>query len=430
MTYVEFFERDVLENLCTCLAMAPDKVILIGDSRKLMSSHADRYERLLRARREVVEFEIVSVDRYNIANILNVLDRIIREEPDCVFDLTGGSDLCLVAIGILSERYKDRHLQMHRFNLRNNTVFDCDLDGKVTVEGAAPQIRVEEMVYAGGGEVVFEEDYPCGTHLWDWTDEFERQVRTMWEICRRNTRVWNLQTWMLASIETFNLDPENELTTSVSRSVLDAHLEEQGRKLYVNHRMMRSLVRAGLITLFDLTDENLTVTYCSPQVKRCLTVGGRILELYVYALAQAAREPDRSPTYHDVMTGVVIDWDGQYGSDNPAPDTTNEVDLILMHGMTPVFISCKNGDVDNEELYKFNAVAERFGGKYAKKILIATSLDLGDVSVQYLLRRADELNIQVVTGLQNLDEAAALQTVRNLWKLQNDRSQWIKRPPL
>ena len=111
MTYIEFFGQDVLENLCTCLAMAPDKVILVGDNRKTLAAHAARYERLLRARREVVEFDFVAVDRNNISSILEALERIIQQEPDCMFDLTGGGDLFLVAIGILSERYREEILQ-------------------------------------------------------------------------------------------------------------------------------------------------------------------------------------------------------------------------------------------------------------------------------------------------------------------------------
>ena len=414
MTYIEFFGQDVLENLCTCLAMAPDKVILVGDNRKILAAHAARYERLLRARREVVDFDFVAVDRNNISSILEALERIIQQEPDCVFDLTGGGDLFLVAIGILSERYRDRHLQMHRFNLRNNTVYDCDLDGLVTVGGSAPAIGVEEMVYAAGGEVLFEEDQPGGTRTWDWTEEFIGQIRTMWELCRRNPRVWNLQTWMFANVEAFNPDPENEMTTTVPFPNLEAHLAEHGAWLYLNDYLIKDLYRAGLITAFNGVGENLSITYCNPQVKRCLTVGGLLLELWVCLLARAAKETDGTPSYHDVMTGVVIDWQAD---DSDGADVLNEIDLILMHQMTPVFISCKNGEVSNEELYKFNTVAERFGGKYAKKVLIATALDPEDLSTRYLLSRADAMNIRVVTDLQRLEPTAAVRRIRNLWKM-------------
>lgn len=55
-------------------------------------------------------------------------------------------------------------------------------------------------------------------------------------------------------------------------------------------------------------------------------------------------------------------------------DTENEIDVVLMKGLTLIFISCKNGQVDDDELYKLESVTNRFGGLYAKKVLIATYL--------------------------------------------------------
>ena len=96
-------------------------------------------------------------------------------------------------------------------------------------------------------------------------------------------------------------------------------------------------------------------------------------------------------------------------------DTVNEVDVMLMHGTVPVFISCKNGYVDAEELYKLETVAERFGGKYAKRVLVATSIDaLGDAG-EYLRQRAKDMNIRIIEGVQDMDDGELLKRVRTLW---------------
>ena len=42
-----------------------------------------------------------------------------------------------------------------------------------------------------------------------------------------------------------------------------------------------------------------------------------------------------------------------------APEMVNEIDVMMMHGMQPVFISCKNGSVETEELYKLLKTARR-----------------------------------------------------------------------
>ena len=48
----------------------------------------------------------------------------------------------------------------------------------------------------------------------------------------------------------------------------------------------------------------------------------------------------------------------------PRPqETKNEIDVMLMRGVVPVFVSCKNGAVKMDELYKLDTVAQRFGGR-------------------------------------------------------------------
>ena len=58
----------------------------------------------------------------------------------------------------------------------------------------------------------------------------------------------------------------------------------------------------------------------------------------------------------------------------PAYRTANEIDFMLMKGLTPIFIPWKIGQVYDDELYKLESVANRFGGLYAKNVLIATYL--------------------------------------------------------
>lgn len=43
MTLIEFFEKSVVEDICTSIAHAPDRVILIGHQKNLIQKHAIRY---------------------------------------------------------------------------------------------------------------------------------------------------------------------------------------------------------------------------------------------------------------------------------------------------------------------------------------------------------------------------------------------------
>ena len=84
----------------------------------------------------------------------------------------------------------------------------------------------------------------------------------------------------------------------------------------------------------------------------------------------------------------------------------------MMKGIVPVFVSCKNGCVDIEELYKFNSVAERFGGKNVRKILIATSLG-EDVRSEYFRRRAKDMKIRLIEDIQNLSPDKLAKKIQN-----------------
>ena len=63
MTIIEFFEKDAAENLCTCLAKALDRVILLGGTLKQMQKHADRYRGILADRGVEVEILCRSVNK-------------------------------------------------------------------------------------------------------------------------------------------------------------------------------------------------------------------------------------------------------------------------------------------------------------------------------------------------------------------------------
>lgn len=55
-----------------------------------------------------VVFEYVAINKNSVEQIVETLADIVENEEDCVFDLTGGDDLVLVAMGIVYERYREK----------------------------------------------------------------------------------------------------------------------------------------------------------------------------------------------------------------------------------------------------------------------------------------------------------------------------------
>lgn len=422
MTLIEFFEKDAIENICSSLTKTPDRVILIGDKLKLMQQHAENYKEILSSRGMDIEFICRAVNKNKMQTIIDALSMFAEQYDDCVFDLTGGEDLYLVAAGIVSERYKDKNIQMHRFNIRNNTIIDGDEDGKTILENDAPVLSVEENIRIYGGDIVYDENREDTTFRWDMTPDFKRDINAMWDICRQDTRLWNTQICVFEAAERLT-GYTDDLTISIPTRQLEEEVESNGGKFKFFWRIINGLKDAGLIYDFYSDDDISSFTYKNNQVKYCLTVAGQALEMKVFLAALEAQENDGTKTYNDVMNGVYIDWDGDISTDQDGYDTENEIDVIMMHGMVPVFISCKNGCVDKDELYKLNAVATRFGGKYAKKVLLATSLDDSDRS-NYLRQRAKDMGIRLVEGYKHngncrdftdMNDIEINRVIRSLW---------------
>lgn len=411
MTIVEFYDQNPIENMVTCLANQPERIIFLGERRELEAKREHFYRFL----DEVDNFETVLEFRYisptSLQSILSVLTDIVEGQEDVCFDLTGGGDLCLVAAGIIFERFQEKNIQLHRYNIKNGKVYDCDRDGWV-VSGELPDLTVEQNVVLHGGAIITTEHKKIGTFFWDLDLEFGRDLNEMWKLCRTNTAMWNFQTTMLGDLEPVKECCEDPCVLCVS--LRDARRTLAAKRKTLNlGGLIPDLVRLGLLRDFQCGEEYLSLRYKDPQIKQCLTKAGTVLELKTYLIAMQIEEADGIYLFNDGMTGVQLDWDGTILSDG-AVETQNEVDVILMHGLVPIFISCKNGTVDETELYKLHTVAQRFGGAYAKKVLVASSMDKSPSAKAFLLQRAKDMDIIVIDDVNQMNDQAFSKALRAL----------------
>ena len=78
----------------------------------------------------------------------------------------------------------------------------------------------------------------------------------------------------------------------------------------------------------------------------------------------------------------------------PGKDVLNEIDVLSLKGKVVLFISCKTGKMGQQQalhaFYELQTVADRFGDKYSKKVLV-TARPLGDVYME----RVGEMGIEV-----------------------------------
>lgn len=399
LTIIECFERTPIENMISCLAVKPEKVIFIGRSAK-MPQELELYRRFLQHKKLLTKIEYRVIQSSDLEAIVDVLVRIAETEKECSFDLTGGDDLLLVAVGMVYERYRHQiPIRLHRFDLHTGKMLDCDGDGKISFSGI-PQLSIRDHIALYNGAVV-----SSGISGSSITPELKTTVNALWNMSKNDAVHWNKMIGALLQLEKYRSYHPDPLCIQLDLSLSAQQIRRFQEQKALALSFLKILEAVDMISELSVTPFAMQYTYKNTSVKYCLAKSGNILELKVLTEAAAVTQ-NGLPVYHDCINGVYIEWDKPLPSQPDSPfETKNEIDAILMHHLTPVFISCKNGAVEEEELYKLNTVAMRFGGVNAKKVLIVTHMEDNDndLSLQYFRQRAKDMGILLI------DEARALQ---------------------
>ena len=410
MTVVEFFDENFVENVVSMLVCFPQKIILIGDNKKRMNRCAEAYRAVAQDRKIETEIICESVIKNDLQNIIDKLSDICEANDDLAFDLTGGDDLCLVATGIVYEKYRHK-VSLHRYNVINGRMIDCDCDGKL-VARLPSRVSIEENVQIYGGRIIYEDEKPNTTYRWSFTEEFKDDVLKIWDICRGENTPWNI---VLTNMESYTVgEPSAEdLDVTFSRAAIRSLLISRNIRLDFVDDLLSRFRRYGFINNFRTRGNEISFTYKNHDIKRLLTKAGTVLELFITVMAMGITDKGE-PLYTDVMNGVFVDWDGQRSEDNP--DVENEIDVMLMKDMLPFFISCKNGTVNVEELYKLHTVAQRFGGIYARKVLVLTELDRETDHGKYILLRAKDMDVTVIDNVCKMPIEEVQKNLKKLYR--------------
>ena len=146
-----------------------------------------------------------------------------------------------------------------------------------------------------------------------------------------------------------------------------------------------ALEEAGLILNLQHTDESVSFRFPDERVRFWLRDVGAVLELQVFRACRAAG------CFDDVVLSVVVNW--QSGKIN-RDSVTNEIDVMAVQGIQPVFISCKTSEAHTDALNELAILRDRFGGKFARAILVTSGVT--GKTREPVRRRADKLGIELV----------------------------------
>ena len=380
---IEFFDVEPLENLITCINFKMDKVIFFGHSDVMTPERMEDTRRALKNICQVVDVEFFVVSQRSLQKVLDLMEKEIQKEmksgSKCFFDLSGGEDLVLVAMGMLATQYK---VPLHKFGLPENELYLLTKWEQVAridevVEPRHMELTLDDIIALHGGVINYRQQKDVKSNLQD--KEFEAAVKVMWEIANDSQKKWN----GLSSVfkECTKYEDENQrvrVSVKAMRQALKRIPDIISIKELSNY--LNRLGNQGILDRISVDDEFIKFSYSSSIIRDCLLDAGCLLELHTYY------ERVESGKYSDCRVGVHIDWDGDINGREI--DVENEIDVMLLEGLTPVFISCKNGRVNQMALYELDAVASRFGGKYVRKELCATQ----EITHGYC-KRAEEMHI-------------------------------------
>jgi len=206
-------------------------------------------------------------------------------------------------------------------------------------------------------------------------DGHEWDVLTVFEMVAESPRAWgSFVAWLQAFCAA---GPAKALELEGPRLVRAGE-----SPLHANTALLRRLHAAGMLESLEIGHGQVRLRFKSLWHRKCLLIEGIWLELFCYVAAR------RSGFFDDVRTSIVVDWDGvEGGNDN----TKNEVDVFLLRGITPVFVSCKMSVPTALAMSEIKLLSVRFGGGMSRAVLL-TAAALGDEH-KAMKARAAELGI-------------------------------------
>lgn len=383
----EFLDNEPIENLITCMNFKMDKVVFFGYEEEIKEQKV-KTESFLKKHCGVQTVEFQDISPTDLQSTITTMRKKIQKEKSqgnaIYFDITGGGNVALVAFGILSKEFE---VPIHMYDVPSNKLSEMDENPKISISKnvAVNDVRMtlELLAEMHGGKI----NTNLKKDLKDMTDsDFVTDVEKIYEVAKDRWDLWNPFSQFLRNTLT-PTDTDHLLVQHNARTVINALTASRTNLNTVNelNDIVDALAKEGILLNVKHSNGQYKFRYKNQKIKDCLWEAGSILELHTYQI--------ESINSDECQVGVYLDWDGVIHA-SMGQDVLNEVDVLSLHGNVPTFISCKTGNMGSPKtlhaLYELQTVASRFGGKYARKVLMTTS-SIGDIYAE----RAKEMGIEV-----------------------------------
>lgn len=390
-TLVKIFSQEPLENVMAMMKYRPERMLFLGHKDNMLTKQIRDLEQFRDNKCPEVETEFIELPKDNLDGAIDMITLIIREYPGVRFDLTGGSELILIALGCISARMEISKLRIDPF-----TGKEIDIRGsEVLTSDYHFSIKIADDIILHGGLMTKETG---SIAEWKFTEEFREDIRIMWDLCRRYRGDWNKHCGIIDELRKNTIGQQ-----------------EGWSELYINQlgdaiKLLRDLYDIGMLRDYEEHGKKVFFRFKNNQIKKIIGKAGNMLELHVYEVA--TREPY---LFTDAVIGAHIDWDGEiHDSTNPGYDTMNEIDVILMKQVCPIFISCKSGKAGGNALHELETVSRKFGGKYARKALVLARACDNTTGTMFFKQRARDMHIWIIDDVFRMSDEQLLNKLKRI----------------
>lgn len=369
-TLIELYDDSPIEDVLATLVFSPQECVLlcppeIAKSRELKSATKN----FLKHRGIDTKLTFIPVSMDNAVKIARVMKEVQDSHQDCAINISGGSDAALFAAGAVAYECLT---PVFTYSRRKNAFFE--ISNASFARGVVPNIKldVESSLLMAGGTLL-----PGRADNAELESRIE-QIDSLFAIYGKFRRIWNRQiSWFqkVSSSEPGVLDVSGPLTEHTGNG-----------NVTVEQSLFTALAQSKLILDLEITEDSICFRFPDETVRFWLRDVGAVLELQLWRACKAAG------CFDDVVLSAIVNWqNGSIRSDS----VTNEIDVMAVQELSPVFISCKACEVHTEALNELSILRERFGGKYSRAIL-ATSGIAGSRNRASVRNRAAKLGIELI----------------------------------
>lgn len=371
-TIIELYDRQPLNNYISSFVLKPKNTVFLCAKKYMDRKNIANAKQVFKAFGLNTRISFVETDEWSSEDILKSLNEVLDRFPDACIDVNGGSSLLTVAVGMLLANRPVPVFSIDRERGVFINIYNCPQMDAMPAKAA---LNVRQILAMTGSS------FSRSGHISnaDITEKLLSQVEPVWDIVSKNKTEWSKLVGYLQRVS--KLDSNAGLSVDAPLRIKDY----DGKALYCSVPIMTRLAKAGLIRNFRLDGERVKFDYPSNVLKRCLNEVGVWIELYVYKTAVSLER------FSDVQISVIVDWDGFAGGEI---NTINEIDIVLVRDMSPVFISCKAGNLNTQILNEIFMIKQRFGIGDARAAVVTLS-DVSNTSPATWQRAAD-LNITII----------------------------------